>query len=229
MSLLKPRDIANVQFRTAWRGYNEADVDEFVQKMVGAYETLYHEYQKLQEEYGRLQARLEEYSQTEVQIDQTLAFARQAAREAKDAAEQHAKAILAKAELEAENIVRKAQRRVEEYTERALAVARQEALFRARLVEILDDYKALLERGRDEARQLTKAVAELADDAAAAADFDDLAEDGLPADEVPAGGDEDADDWPGDHRDGADDFDADDLDLEPTRRMEAMRRPGTEA
>ncbi len=52
MSLLKPRDIANVQFRTAWRGYNEADVDEFVQKMVRAYETLYHEYQKLQEEYG---------------------------------------------------------------------------------------------------------------------------------------------------------------------------------
>ncbi len=74
--------------------------------------------------------------------------------------------------LEAENIVRKAQRAGGGvHRARALAVARQEALFRARLVEILDDYKALLERGRDEARQLTKAVAELADDAAAAARF----------------------------------------------------------
>src|SRR5690606_13044467 len=154
-----------------------------VQKMVGAYETLYHEYQKLQEEYGRLQARLEEYSQTEEQIDQTLAFARQAAREAKDAGEQHAKAILAKAELEAENSVRKARGRVERYPERALAVACQEAVYRAGLVESWYDYEALLRGGRDKARQLTKAVAELADDAAAAADFDDVAQDGLPVDE----------------------------------------------
>ena len=80
MSLLKPRDIANVQFRTAWRGYNEADVDDFVQKMVSAYETLYHEYQQLQERTSKLQSRLDEYSQTEMQIDETLAFAKQAAR-----------------------------------------------------------------------------------------------------------------------------------------------------
>jgi len=227
MSVLKPRDIANVQFRTAWRGYNEADVDEFVHKIVSAYETLYQEYQLLQEHTGTLQMRLDEYSQTEQQIDETLALAKQAAREAKEAAEQQADAILAKARLEAEDMLRQARRRVEEYAARALEVARQESVFRAQLVELLDGFKTLLERGRDEAREFSRAVMDLADEAAVALDdeddglgqgYDVHGDDGQRA----AEGLDPESDWEGAPI-------TDDGDLEPTRRMDALRRPGTEA
>lgn len=224
--MLKPRDIANVQFRTAWRGYNEADVDEFVQKIVGAYETLYHEYQELQEQTGKLQLRLDEYSQTEVQIDETLAFAKQVAKDAKQAAEQQADAILAKARLDAEDMLRQARRRVDEYASRALEAARREAAFRERLAELLDGYKALLEQGRDEARELSRAVAELADEAAVGMDDADYT-DGDEAYDV------DVSDEPVSaalDEDGGWDPDLpDDVDLEPTRRMDALRGPRAEA
>lgn len=218
MSVLKPRDIANVQFRTAWRGYNEADVDEFVQKIVSAYETLYHEYQQLQEQTGKLQLRLEEYSQTEVQIDETLAFARQAARDAKQAAEQQAAAILAKARVDADQLLRRARRQVEEFAANAMDLARQEAAFRARLREILDGYKSLLVESQREAEQLSRAIMTLTDDEAAVASdlVDEFEDDGddLPVDTVNPGYDSDADVATGD-----------DVDLEPTRRMSAIRHP----
>lgn len=218
MSVLKPRDIANVQFRTAWRGYNEADVDEFVQKMVSAYETLYHEYQELQEQTGKLQLRLDEYSQTEVQIDETLAFAKQAARDAKQAAEQQAAAILAKARLDADELLRRARREVEEFSARAIDVARQEAAFRARLSELLDSYKALLEEGQRGAQQLSRAVSMLTDDeAAVASDMDDELEDTRHESSSPSLGI--------DYDEPVDIQDVDDVDLEPTRRMSAVRPP----
>lgn len=220
MSVLKPRDLANVQFRTVWRGYNPEDVDEFVQKMIDAYETLYQEYQKLQEERERLKARVDEVSQTESQIDATLAFAKQVAKDAKAAAEQQAQAILAKARLDAEDMLRQAQRQVAEYAARALQAARQEATFRSRLAELLDDYKVLLDKGKAEAQAFTRAIAELAGEAAAASEADgdvvgeagydvDLGPD-LSADETLAG----ESDW---------EPDAADVDLEPTRRMDVVR------
>lgn len=226
MSLLKPRDIANVQFRSAWRGYNEADVDEFVEKIVSAYETLYHKYQELQEHTGTLQHRLDEYSQTEGQIDETLAFAKQVAKDAKEAAEHQAEAILAKARLDAEDMLRQARRKVDEYASRALEVARQEAAFRGRLSELLDAYKALLEQGRDGARELSRAVAELADEAAVGMDGDDFghvdAAFEVALDDEPESESVDVDgDW--------DPTLADDIDLEPTRRMDAVRERRTEA
>lgn len=219
MGVLKPRDIANVQFRTAWRGYNEEDVDEFVQKIVSAYETLYHEYQRLQDQTDKLQLRLDEYSQSEVQIEETLAFAKQAARDAKQAAEQQAEAIVAKAQVDADQLMRQARRRVEEYAARALDVARQEAGFRARLGELLDAYKALLAEGRHDAEQLTRAVASLTDEAAAALDAD--ADYEASEDSVSMHSDVE-------HGWAADSEAVDDWDLEPTRRMDAVRSPRTE-
>lgn len=219
MSVLKPRDIANVQFRTAWRGYNQEDVDEFVQKMVDAYETLYQEYLKLQEENELLQARVDEFSQTEMQIDETLAFAKQVAKDAKAAAEQQAQAILAKARLDAQEMLRKARRQVAQYAARALEAARQEAAFRNRLSDLLEDYKELLEKERAEAQAFVRAVEALTDEAAAAfeRDEEDAGSDGYDVDlrpdenDEPLGGESD---WK---------QESDDVDLEPTRRMDALR------
>lgn len=229
MSLLKPRDIANVQFRSAWRGYNEADVDEFVQKMVGAYETLYHEYRKLQEEAEQLKARVDDFSQTQARIDEQMEIAKQYARDTRARAEKEAEAILRRARLDADDVLRQARRQAEEYTARALEVARQEASFRARLTKLLDDYKVLLEQGRDEARTLTTAVAELADEVAATVDGDDYVEPVEGGYDVDLGPDITVDEPLDVDRDWAAGATADDIDLEPTRRMDAFRPRRTEA
>lgn len=227
--MLKPRDIANVQFRTAWRGYNEADVDEFVHKMVGAYETLYHEYRKLQEEAEQLNARVEGYSQTQSRIDEQIEMAKQFARDTRARAEKEAETILMRARLDAEDIVREARRQAEEYTARALETARHEAAFRARLTELLDDYRALLEQGHSQARALAAAVTELADEAAATVDGGDYVEPVEGGYDVDLGPDITVDEPLDVDRDWASTATADDIDMEPTRRMDAIRPRRTEA
>ena len=98
-------------------------------------------------------------------------------------------------------------------------MARHEAAFRTRLGELLDAYKALLVEGRDDAEQFTRAVAALSDEAAAGIDIDDHREH-VGDDGGEALGNDDV--W-------AADMDAvDDVDLEPTRRMDVVRSPITE-
>lgn len=225
MSILKPRDLAKVEFRTAWRGYNPQDVDEFVQKMVDAYETLYQEYQKVLEEKERLKARVDKVSQAETQIDATLAFAKQVAKDAKAVAEQQAQAILAKARLEAEDMLRRARRQVAEYAARALQAARQEAEFRSRLAALVDEYKELLEKGRAEAQAFVRVIAELSDEAAAASEAEDKEGDG--GYDVDLGPDLSVDEPSGDEAGWG--RETDEVDLEPTRRMEALRPRRPEA
>lgn len=156
--MLKPRDIANVEFRTAFRGYHQDDVDEFVRKIVAAYEDLYQENTRLEEHAAELKQRIAEYSQTEIQIDETLSLARQTAADAKAAAEDRARAIVAEAKIEAEEIVRRARLKAEEYVARARELTRQERAFRERFRDLLESYWALLEEERRDAEQLAQSI-----------------------------------------------------------------------
>lgn len=165
--MLKPRDIANVEFRTAFRGYHQDDVDEFVRKIVAAYEDLYQENMKLQEHTSELRLRIDEYSQTETHIDETLSLARQTAADAKAAAEERARAIVAEAKMQAEEIVRQARLRAEEHVARARELTRQERAFRERFRDLLESYWALLEEERRDAEQLSQSISAAAEHVAA--------------------------------------------------------------
>lgn len=168
--MLKPRDIANVDFGQAWRGYNRDDVDQFVRKIVAAYEDLYQQNLRLKEQTEELKARIDEYSQTEVQIDETLALARQTAADVKAAARERGSTIVAEAKVQADDIVRRARQQVEEHLARAQELTRQEQAFRVRFRDLLEAYWALLEEERRDSEQLTQSIVAVAGQVAAAAD-----------------------------------------------------------
>lgn len=215
--MLKPRDIANVNFRQAWRGYNQEDVDEFMRKIVGSYEELYQENVRLKEHTGELKLRIDEYSQTETHIDETLSLARQTATDVKGAAEERAKAMVAEAEVQAERILRGARQRVEEHLSRVHELTRQERAFRERFRDLLESYWALLEEERRDAEQLTQSIMTVAGEVAAAHDADDGDEPGGGAGEFAYGAEDgfNEDDY-------GDEYDTYAEDTEPTRRMEAL-------
>lgn len=170
--MLKPRDLANVDFRTAWRGYNQDDVDEFVRRIVGAYEELYQQNLRLEEQADDLRGRIDEFSQAETQIDETLALARQTSADVKAAAEERAKAIVAEAKVRADEVVRQARREAEEHMARAQELTRQERAFRERFRDLLEAYWALLEEERRDAEQLTQSIMTVAGQVAAAGETD---------------------------------------------------------
>lgn len=216
--MLKPRDIINVEFRPAFRGYNRDDVDEFVRKIVSSYEELYQENLRLTERIGELQQRIEEYSQTEAQIDETLALARQTAADVKGAAEDRASTIVTEAKIQAEDIVRSARRQVDDHLSRAQELTRQERAFRERFRDLLEAYWALLEEERRDAEQLTQSIMAVAGQVAVAQE--PATDDGGETADASLGyglGDDQFDD------DVLDEYtEYIDSDAQPTRRMDAI-------
>jgi len=52
--MLTPLDIHNKEFKRSFRGYNEEDVDEFLDRVIKDYELLYRENIELKENMDRI-------------------------------------------------------------------------------------------------------------------------------------------------------------------------------
>ena len=59
---ITPMDIEQQQFGRSFRGYNEEEVDNFLDRIAKDYEEILNENIKNKEELEKLQVRLEEYS-----------------------------------------------------------------------------------------------------------------------------------------------------------------------
>ncbi|HEY8418543.1 MAG TPA: DivIVA domain-containing protein [Limnochordales bacterium] len=165
--MLKPRDLAKVEFKRVFRGYSEKEVDEFVEKVVAEYEKVYQRNQELEEEVQRLRARVRKYEQNEGQFEEALELARQMARDIKAAAEQRATAILAEARTQVAALLRQAREQMDAHAARVRELTRQEEAFRSRFRDLLESYWALLEEERRDSEYLSRVVQGLVDAAAA--------------------------------------------------------------
>jgi len=98
---ITPMDIEQQEFSKSFRGYNEEEVDDFLDKIVKDYEELINENARLNEEIERMQEKLKEFSQIEETLRSALLNAQKSAIEMKEKVEDEAKIIIEKAEMEA--------------------------------------------------------------------------------------------------------------------------------
>jgi cell division initiation protein len=101
---ITPMDIEQQEFTRSFRGYNEEEVDDFLDKIVKDYEELINENLRLNEEIERMQEKLKEFSQIEETLRSALLNAQKSAEEMKERVESEAKIIIEKAELEAKSL-----------------------------------------------------------------------------------------------------------------------------
>jgi cell division initiation protein len=137
--LLTPRDLLRVQFEPALRGYNRAQVDEFIRRLIGEYEELVRENAKLKG--GEAVPQPAQVSET---AEQTLEQARQ----------------------QAEVIVTAAREQATE-EEARLAAIRQETMgFHRRMRTLLQEFSSLLDQGEAETSRLLQLIDETLGEAA---------------------------------------------------------------
>lgn len=105
---LTPMDINNKEFKRGLRGYNQEEVDEFLDEVVENYEELYKDNSKLREKVASLTEQIEHYSKIESTIQNTLVLAQNAADQAKSSAEKEAELVVKNANETAQRIVDKA-------------------------------------------------------------------------------------------------------------------------
>ncbi len=123
-------DIHNKDFKRSFRGYNEDEIDDFLDKVVNDYEKLFRENDRLKEELARAKKDNEQYQQLEQNLKDTLLVAQKTAEEVTSNARKNAEETrdntakecankLQEAEMKAEKIIadakNKAQAIVEEY------------------------------------------------------------------------------------------------------------------
>ena len=101
---ITPMDIEQQEFTKSFRGYNEEEVDDFLDKIVKDYEELINENVRLNEEIERMQEKLKEFSQIEETLRSALLNAQKSATEMKEKVEDEAKIIIEKAEMEAKSL-----------------------------------------------------------------------------------------------------------------------------
>jgi len=109
ISTLTPLDIHNKEFSRGFRGYNEEEVDEFLDQIVAELEGLLRENEELRGTIAALEMRLDHYKGLEDTLKNAIVLAQKAADQIKEAAEREADAVTQDARRQAEMTLREAE------------------------------------------------------------------------------------------------------------------------
>lgn len=135
--MLTPLDIHNKEFKRGFRGYNEEEVDEFLDRVVKDFEKLYQENLEMKETIERLSSKLEHYQHMENTLHSTLLIAQETAEEVKLNAKKETELLMKEAELRAQKMVEEAISKVRKMTGEYEEMQKQAQIYRIRLRTLL--------------------------------------------------------------------------------------------
>lgn len=117
--MLTPMDIHNKDFKRSFRGYNEDEIDDFLDKVVNDYEKLFRENDRLKEELARAKKDNEQYQQLEQNLKDTLLVAQKTAEEVTSNARKNAEETRENTAKECANKLHEAEMKAEKIIEDA--------------------------------------------------------------------------------------------------------------
>ena len=148
--MLTPLDIHNKEFKRSFRGFNEQEVDEFLDQVVKDYEKLYRENIELKETLDRVSSKLEHYQHMENTLHNTLVIAQETAEEVKLNAKKESELQLKEAEIRAQKLVdegiAKVRRMHAEYEE----LQKQAQIYRTRMRTLLQAQLEMLQKAEED-------------------------------------------------------------------------------
>lgn len=119
--MLTPLDIHNQEFKRSFRGYNEDEIDEFLDRVVKDYEQLYRENVELKETVDRLKTKVEHFQHIENTLHNTLVVAQETAEEVKLNAKKESELIISEAKTNGQRLIDEAtgkvRQKIAEYEE----------------------------------------------------------------------------------------------------------------
>lgn len=157
--LLTPMDIHNKEFKRGFRGYNEKEVDDFLDQVVKDYEKLQQDNEKLRAELARNQKDIEQYQKLEKNIQDTLLVAQRTAEQVTSSAKQFSEelrensakecqSMKLRAELEAKKKIEEADRYAQKTMDSAKASAQRK----------MDDAERTAQKQVDDAAAKVRAI-----------------------------------------------------------------------
>jgi cell division initiation protein len=142
---ITPMDIEQQEFSRSFRGYNEEEVDDFLDKIVKDYEELINENVRLNEEIEKMQEKLKEFSEIEETLRSALLNAQKSAEEMKGRVESEAKIIIEKAEMEAKALKQQVFQKEDMLKNEIDNLRRYKFIFKEKFKSMLNLYLKMLE------------------------------------------------------------------------------------
>lgn len=141
---LTPLDIHNKEFNKGFRGYDEDEVNEFLDQVIKDYEIIIREKKELEEKLHDLNDRLGHFSSIEETLNKSIVIAQEAAEEVKRNAQKEAKLIIKEAEKNADRIVNESLSKARKIALEIEDLKKQSKVFRTRFKMLIEAQLDLL-------------------------------------------------------------------------------------
>ncbi|MBN3525977.1 DivIVA domain-containing protein [Paenibacillus apiarius] len=141
---LTPLDIHNKEFGRKLRGYDEDEVNEFLDQVIKDYEAAIRENKEMQSHAASLQEKLNHFANLEETLSKTIIVAQEAADEVKSNAKKEAQLIIKEAEKNADRIVNDALTKSRKIAMEVEELKKQASIYRARFRTLVEAQLELL-------------------------------------------------------------------------------------
>ncbi|MFC5463838.1 DivIVA domain-containing protein [Lederbergia graminis] len=135
---LTPVDIHNKEFSRGFRGYDEDEVNEFLDQVIKDYELIIREKKELEDKLSSLNERLGHFSTIEDTLHKSIVVAQEAAEEVRGNAQKEAKLIIKEAEKNADRIVNDALSKARKIALEIEELKKQSKVFRTRFKLLIE-------------------------------------------------------------------------------------------
>lgn len=143
---LTPLDIHNKEFNRGFRGYDEDEVNDFLDQVIKDFEAVIQEKKQTEAKVDDLQNKLKHYSNIEETLNKSIVVAQETAEEVKQNANKEGKLIIKEAEKNADRIVNEALAKSRKIALEIEELKKQARVYRTRFrmlveaqLEMLDD------------------------------------------------------------------------------------------
>ena len=144
---LSPLDIHNKEFGRSFRGYDEDEVDDFLERIIQDYEGLIRQNKELEDRVENLLEKLKHFTNIEESLSKAILIAQETAEEVKANARKEAQLIIKEAEKNADRIVSEALNKSRKIALEVEEVQKHAVVFRARFRSLIQVQLEMLESG----------------------------------------------------------------------------------
>ncbi|WP_020427822.1 DivIVA domain-containing protein [Paenibacillus riograndensis] len=141
---LTPLDIHNKEFSRRIRGYDEDEVNEFLDQVIKDYESVIRENKELHNQLLSLQERLDHFVNIEESLSKTILVAQEPADDVKNNSKKESQLIIKEAEKNADRIINEALSKSRKVAIETEELRKQASIYRTRFRTLLEAQLELL-------------------------------------------------------------------------------------
>ncbi|RSL31297.1 DivIVA domain-containing protein [Salibacterium salarium] len=141
---LTPLDIHNKEFTRGFRGYDEDEVNEFLDQVIKDYENVVQEKNELFTKVDELEERLEHFSNIEETLNKSILVAQESAEEVRRNAKKESQLIIKEAEKNADRIINDALNKSRKIELEIEELKKQASVYRTRFKMLIEAQMEML-------------------------------------------------------------------------------------